>query len=313
MLSGAAPAPAPKFGMPLQCRLGRDCAIQSYLDTDPTAGVRDYRCGGRTYDAHNGIDFRLHGMTQQRAGVNILAAAPGTVARVRDGVPDRSIRAPGAVPVAGQECGNGVVIDHGGGWQSQYCHMANGSIAVRPGQPVAAGAVLGRVGLSGFTEFPHLHFSVREADRIVDPFAAGAKSCGGGRSLWAASTGLAQAYHRGEVLNAGFAGGAVDLPALLEAGSEPSPRPGRATPLVAFVQAIGLEGGDVQRIALLGPDGAVISENIAAPINRDKAETLLFAGKKPPAGGWPAGTYVARYSVLRNGATALETRFQLRL
>src|SRR5687767_9768954 len=82
----AATAPErPSLGFPLACELGRTCEIQHYVDRDPSPATKDYRCGLKTYDKHNGIDIRLLDMAAQRAGVAVLAAAPGRVARLRDG------------------------------------------------------------------------------------------------------------------------------------------------------------------------------------------------------------------------------------
>jgi hypothetical protein len=55
---------------------------------------------------------------------------------------------------------------------------------------------------------------------------------------------------------------------------------------------------------LRGPDGAMIAENKAAPLDRDKAQVILFAGKKAPGAGWPAGTYRSEYQVMRSGRVA---------
>jgi murein DD-endopeptidase MepM/ murein hydrolase activator NlpD len=122
----------------------------------------------------------------QREGVEVQASAPGRVIGVRDGVDDISVRTIGKAAVVGQECGNGAVIEHGNGWSTQYCHMAKGSLRIKQGDLVDLGQPLGLVGLSGDTEFPHLHFTVRHQGRIVDPFAHAAppNSCGGGRSRW---------------------------------------------------------------------------------------------------------------------------------
>lgn len=304
ILLGAAPAAdPPRLGLPLACTLGTDCAVQNYPDDDPGPAVRDYQCHARSYDKHDGTDFRLTSMARQRQGVAVIAAAAGTVLRARDGVADVSIRDAPAGATAGQECGNGLVIDHGGGWETQYCHMARGSLAVRPGDRVTAGQPLGRVGLSGNTEFPHVHLTVRRDGKAIDPFAWGAAagSCGGGRSLWITTP----PYRRGQVLVAGFAAGPVTMAQAQADGAAQRPRPGRATPLVAFVQAIGLERGDVQRLTLFAADGTVLADNKAAPLDRDKAQVLLFAGKKAPAGGWPAGAYRAEYGVTRGGAVAV--------
>ncbi len=81
--------------------------------------------------------------------------------------------------VTGRECGNGVVLTHENGFETQYCHLAKGSIDLREGQRVQAGDVIGQVALSGKTQFPHLHLSVRQNGQEVDPFDPdGVIACG---------------------------------------------------------------------------------------------------------------------------------------
>ena len=300
-LVAAAPAPPPPVLVPpIACALGTDCAIQSYPDDDPGPAAKDYQCHGRTYAGHDGIDFRIPSMARQRAGVSVLAAAGGRVLRVRDGVTDISIRDLPAGATRNTECGNGLVIDHGGGWETQYCHLARGSLVVRPGMVVEQGQVLGRVGLSGDTEFPHVHLTVRHDSKAVDPFAWGAApgQCGAGRSLWRTTP----AYTRGQVLVAGFASQPVTMAQVQRDGADQQPRPDRTTPLIAFVQAIGLVGGDVQWLTLRAPDGQVLANRTEPALDRDKAQTLLFIGRKAPAGGWPRGAYRLDYVVMRGAA-----------
>jgi hypothetical protein len=306
-LLGAAPAlKSPRLIVPIACDLGRDCVIQSYVDDDPGPGIRDYACHRRTYQAHDGTDFRLPSMARQRQGVWVLAAAAGTVLRVRDGVEDISIRdrAPGAI--AGKECGNGLVVDHGGGWETQYCHLARGSLLVRPLQRVSAGQPVGRVGLSGDTEFPHVHLTLRHDGLVVDPFAydAPAGACQAGRSLWMKTP----VYQEGAVLVAGFATGSLTMAQVQDQGADQQPRPARDRALVVFVQAIGLEEGDRQHIALIGPAGSPLAEANVPPLSHDKAQQLLFVGKQAPAGGWGAGTYTLSYSVVRNAEVVVSTK-----
>lgn len=310
----AADGGLPELALPIACKLGRSCAIQHYVDVDPSPAARDHHCGARTYDKHDGTDFRIRSMVQQRAGVRVLAAADGTVLNRRDGMPDVSVRVAGKASVAGKECGNGVVIRHGGGVQTQYCHLARGSLLVKPGQVVKAGAPLGNVGMSGDAEFPHLHFIIRQRGQAVDPFAVGAKpgQCDGGRNIWARSAGLARAYQAGEVLVAGFATGPMTMMAAQDRGEDQRPRPSREAPaLVAFVQSIGLEGGDVQQLTVTAPDGSILADNRAEPLNRNKAQTILFTGKKRRAAAWPAGRYAARYQVLRAGKAVIDHRFAI--
>lgn len=304
----------PRFAWPLACEVGRTCEVQNYVDRDPGPGVLDYRCGHRTYDGHTGVDIRLLNMAAQRTGVDVLAAAAGRVARLRDGVQDISIRAPGAPSVKGQECGNAVVVDHGDGWETQYCHLARGSVRVKTGDMVAAGQPIARVGLSGDTEFPHLHFWVRRNGQTIDPFAPDAVSpgaCGGQPTLWNAGLAGAVAYKRGAVLNTGFATGLSTLEAV-EAGAVPPPT-AEAPALVGYVRLIGLEAGDVIRLRLLAPDGAVLVDSVQEPLDHDKAQWLSQAGRKRPLLGWPHGPYTAEVTVRRNDVTAIEGRWRVTL
>jgi hypothetical protein len=313
LLGGASrPRPPLQLQLPLQCRIGQDCAVQNYMDDDTGPSAKDYLCRGRTYQGHNGVDFRIPSMARQRAGVNVVAVAPGRVLRTRDGVPDISVNERGKAAVTGEECGNGLVIDHGHGWESQYCHLANGSIRVKPGRHVKAGQVLGRIGLSGDTEFPHVHLTVRKDGKAIDPFAYGAApgSCGGGVPLWKDRL----PYQRGQVFVAGFATRAVSMGEVQENGTDQQPHVDRSAPaLVAFVQALGLEKGDIQRLRVSGPGAVVIADERAAPLDHDKAQTIFNVGRRRPAQGWAPGVYQADYSVRRDGVDVIVRSFRITL
>lgn len=84
------------------------------------------------------------------------------------GTPVRATAA-GAVTFAGPDGGYGkmVEIDHGDGMITRYAHLA--TISVSPGQKVAAGGLVGRVGSSGRSTGPHLHYEVRVDGEPVDP------------------------------------------------------------------------------------------------------------------------------------------------
>ena len=314
-LAGLHAAPhGPRLAFPLACQIGVSCEVQNYVDRDPGAGVLDYHCGHRTYQAHNGVDIRVNDMAEQRAGVAVLAAAAGRVARLRDGEPDISIRAPGAPSIVGRECGNGVVIDHGDGWETQYCHLARGSVKVKAGDMVTAGQPIARVGLSGDTEFPHLHLTVRHGTQVVDPFApepVAAPACAAQRPLWTAEAAHQLAYKRGAVLNTGF-GSAISPAEAIEARTVAAPT-AAAPAMVAYVRLIGLEAGDLVELALTGPDGRVLATSSQPPLDRDKAQWVSQVGRKAPAGGWPRGVYSAQAQVRRGGAVVISKRWQMTL
>lgn len=304
-----------ELGPPIDCEVGRTCFIQSYVDHDPSPGASDYQCGTLSYDGHNGTDFRLPTRAAQRTGVNVLAAAEGQVLRARDGMADVSISAPGAPSVADRECGNGLVISHVEGWETQYCHLARGSLRVKAGDRVVAGQPLGQVGLSGKTEFPHLHLTARRHGKVIDPFAVGApeKACGAGTSLWSPSVRASFAYRARAVLNAGFAAGPVTMEQIESGEADRIPPGAEAEALVAFVRTIGLKLGDVQRLSITGPGGRVIADHAERPLDRDKAQVMLFAGRKRPPAGWDSGNYRASYRVVRDGTILLEQAFEVSL
>lgn len=307
---------APVLRLPIDCRLGTSCFIQQYVDHDPGPNAKDYRCGPRTYDGHDGTDFRLPTIAAQQRGVAVLAAADGTVHATRNDSADHLVAsAADRMAISGKECGNGVLIDHADGWTTQYCHMAKGSVSVTPGQRVRAGDRLGLVGLSGDTQFPHLHIGVRHGAIKIDPFAPDLESgaCranAGGNSLWADDLAGPLAYHATEIINVGFAGSpprgeAVDAESVqaLTAGSDA---------MVFFGRAIGLRKGDVMRIEIVGPTGKKLVENVTS-MDTDKAQWFEFAGKRRETGGWPSGIYTGTCTVQRGGEPVVSRAVVARL
>jgi len=258
-LTAAAPEGAPKLGFPLACEPGRTCEIQHYVDRDPGPGTRDYRCGLGTYNGHPAIDIRLPDMAAQRRGVAVLAAAPGKVLRTRDGVTDRPPGDPTVDPNDPQGCGNAVVIDHGGGWTTGYCHMAKGSVVVKSGDVVTAGQPLGKVGLSGLTQFPHLHMDVRKNGQTVDPFAPDmAAACGAQTPLWSPAVAARMPYRAGVVLNAGFSEAQPTMADVENATVKPFA--GASSPwMIFYVRAIALLPGDEAELELKAPDGTSLA------------------------------------------------------
>jgi hypothetical protein len=298
----AAPARALELGLPIACTPGVDCFVQQYADHDPGKNVRDYACGPAAYDGHDGIDIRVRTLADVARGIAVLAAAPGTVKATRDGMADHIIDSDAdRAAVRDRECGNGVVIDHGEGWETQYCHMKRGSVVVSKGARVAAGERLGDVGYSGLAQFPHVHLTVRRNSKWLDPFVpdGASASCGmADDSLWTVAARDRLHYSGGDLIGLGFAAKALDLKDV-EAGPV-SPPDARSPALVAYAWMINLRAGDRIALTLLGPNG-VLAANTET-LDRNKAQYFLFAGKKLKAASWPGGPYTARIEVTRSGA-----------
>lgn len=100
---------------------------------------------GEPRSPHTGADFAA------AAGEPVLAAARGVVA-----LADEHFFA-----------GKSVFLDHGDGLVTMYFHLSE--IAVEEGEHVERGRTIGRVGSSGRSSGPHLHFGVRWRGERVDP------------------------------------------------------------------------------------------------------------------------------------------------
>jgi murein DD-endopeptidase len=91
-------------------------------------------------------------------GAELLAVAVGTVIEARDGIPE-GIPPKNYAPTTFQNVfGNSVVLDIGEGRYAAYVHIIPGSVTVKIGDSVTQGQVLGRLGNSGNSTGPHLHF-----------------------------------------------------------------------------------------------------------------------------------------------------------
>jgi murein DD-endopeptidase MepM/ murein hydrolase activator NlpD len=301
------------LSLPIACNLGKDCFLQQYVDIDPGAGAKDYRCGKAVYNGHKGTDFRLLSVKAAETNVAVLASAAGRVKTARDGMADRLIGSKqDIVRLQGQDCGNGVVLDHGGGWETQYCHLKRGSIKVRKGQSVTTGTPLGFVGYSVNAAFAHVHLSVRQNGRIVDPFLGAVISgtCQEDdrlleKSLWRAELRGQLEYQGSQIIETGFASQPVS-PDQAELGDIIEPAlDGRA--LVFFARLINMRKGDQLRLTVEGPEGFK-ARNMSKPLERNKASYVAFAGKKLRERRWPLGSYSGTAELIREGKTIRSAR-----
>jgi murein DD-endopeptidase MepM/ murein hydrolase activator NlpD len=108
-------------------------------------GVRRNPFGGSSFESHEGQDI------DAEIGTPVMAAASGTV----------------TIACAQNGYGNVVYIDHGNGLSTRYGHLSQ--IGVTAGQTIIRGEVIGRVGSTGRSTGPHLHYEVRINNEPVNP------------------------------------------------------------------------------------------------------------------------------------------------
>ena len=113
-------------------------------------GYRDPKISGWSF--HGGIDIVTG--NGDSTGVPVVAAKSGTVIYVSESY---------------RGYGHQVLIDHGEGITTRYAHMKANSISVCVGEKVTAGQQIGKIGSTGNTTGPHLHFEIMVDGVKVEP------------------------------------------------------------------------------------------------------------------------------------------------
>ncbi|MEM1195032.1 MAG: peptidoglycan DD-metalloendopeptidase family protein [Pseudomonadota bacterium] len=110
----------------------------------------------------SGFGMRRHpilGYRRMHAGMDFRARRGTPIVAVTDGRVVSAGRAGG--------CGIAVKIDHPGNLATRYCHMSR--MAVRSGEYVKRGQVIGYVGSTGLSTGPHLHYEMYRGGKAINP------------------------------------------------------------------------------------------------------------------------------------------------
>lgn len=157
--------------------------ISNFVDHNSSSGLLDFNCGTRTYNGHMGTDFAIWPFMWQKMNVeqiDIVAGEAGTIINKSDGNFDQNCSCTGTW--------NAVYIQHIDGSVAWYGHMKSYTLTTKAiGQTVAKGEFLGKVGSSGCSTGPHLHFELyaNSAQTIlIDPYAGACNSLNGSTSWW---------------------------------------------------------------------------------------------------------------------------------
>lgn len=127
-------------------------------------GTRSDPFGGETV-THNGLDIGGNG---ENGVINVIAAYSGTVIYPTTGSPT-NCPSSNSEDNCGGGYGNYVMIEHNDGKITLYAHLDTNTILVKAGDTVKQGQVIAKMGSSGRSTGPHLHFEVRIDGNRVDP------------------------------------------------------------------------------------------------------------------------------------------------
>ena len=148
------PGPRPAFQLPVPCG-------------------ESWRLG--TYPGHGEYDVDLFPAEGEAWGRPVLASYGGTVteAGINGTLGGRTPQNPNGP--RGRGGGYWVKIDHGGRWETQYLHLLE-SPMVQKGQKVRRGDRIGRIGSTGDSGAPHLHYEQRRGWEKVETWFDGKPS-----------------------------------------------------------------------------------------------------------------------------------------
>jgi Peptidase family M23 len=148
------PGPRPLFQMPVGC--GETWQLS-------------------TYPGHGSYDVDFFPLQGERWGQPVLASYAGTVtvSGINGTLGGRTPQNPSGP--AGRGGGYWVKIDHGGRWETQYLHLLEQPL-VREGQKVEQGQQIGRVGSTGDSGAPHLHYEQHRGWEKVETWFDGKPS-----------------------------------------------------------------------------------------------------------------------------------------
>lgn len=287
---------------PVKCTINKDCWILNYVDNDSTANWHDYKGGKQTYDGHTGTDIAIKNLSIMKQGIDVTAAQSGFVIATRDGMPDKNALSQDLNQLQNIGCGNRVAIKHTGGWVTDYCHMKNGSIKVKKGDFVTTGQTIGQIGLSGLTEFPHLHINVQQGTQFLDPFTGFEKYIKGSKNpLWDKNTLQQLIYKPLVIYNIGVSN---EIPTFLNIRNEKYKNnqiSSSSDMILIWIDAMHVEVNDTIDILVKNPMGTTfINKN--AIIDKANAKKLMYVGKRKSGNGFAKGNYNVQISFKRPGA-----------
>lgn len=272
---------------PVECEIMTNCWITNHVDLNNDAGrIEDYMCGSKATDNNKSTHISLTNLNSTKENVPVVAAASGTVTIAED---------------VGGFCGGRVLIDHGNGWETSYCHLNSDTILVKQGDAIPIGQTLGFIGMSGQTEWPHLSFAVLRNGMVFDPFSGRTSLEGCSRTsapLWAG--GINPFYDPSQITSVGFTVGQVTNNDIM-AGSIPSAtRIDTNTPqLSLWAMLMNVQHGDTIEMVIHTPSGRVLNQQTVTAEKDQEYFPIDFVTRRKGF-IWNAGEYQGTIKITRN-------------
>lgn len=299
---GAPRAEAAPLMFPLVCEAGQGCFIIGYPDVEKAPdSAKDYACGPATAEGDPFLRIGLPDVATLTLGLFVVAADKGRVIDATDGLPDTVAASKAQIKKGTSVCGNGIVIDHGQGLTTAYCHLRRGSIKVKNGDVVEKGQVIASAGQSGVALWPQLGFSIQKNGFAIDPITGGspAEGCGFKARDVVELPEAFKTYQPAAIVNLGFSIAPQTAQAVALGKAERFAQIAPSSPSITlWGMVVGLKKGDTVKTTLSDGRGRVFHHQ-SLVMDKDRDRQLINFGRPRGYAYWRPGTYSGEVVITR--------------
>ena len=242
-------------------------------------------CGSKATDNNQSTHISLGTTQSHLSNIPVIATANGKVLEAQN---------------IGGFCGTRVLIDHGEGWQSSYCHLNPETLLARRNQTVQSGQVIGTIGISGQTNWPHLSYALLRNGMVFDPFSNRTNLEGCAQksdTLW--SGGINPLYEPAQVTSIGFHVGYIRTNSILSGILKPAEKIRSETPqLSLWTLMMNIQKGDEISLKIVAPDMRIVKQQTIIAGKSRVRYPLFFSASRGKL-LWDKGVYRGEITVTR--------------
>lgn len=272
---------------PVSCQIMGDCWVTNLVDLRGNNNQNeDYMCGKKSTNNSNSTHISLRNPSQTSRNYAVIAAEDGIIKTARN---------------VGGFCGYRIVIDHGNGWETSYCHLKPKTIIVNEGDAVKQGQIIGALGMSGQANWPHLSFAVIRNGMIFDPYSGRSNIEGCTTTnlspLW--KDNISPPYEPAHLTGIGFTIGYPTDPQIIHGMDPAAEISSKTTQIALWGMMMNILKGDDIHMQILNPYGEIYNEtHIIAKANRDYYPIYYSVNRKNML--WDLGHYIGKITITRN-------------